>query len=204
MIIIDLETTGIDPNTHYLVSIGALDYHNPQNQFYGECHIPQTAPIDPRALEVNGFTIQELFDTTKPSQKELIEQFEAWREQAKQNGNHSINLLAGNNVRFDRDLYLNNAKRLGIEIKADYKTIDLHTICFSHLMQREETPPTKYDGSGISTNFSLQYSGLPPEPNPHNGLTGAKMEAEAIHRIWTGTFLLEEFKTHPIPEYLQK
>ena len=34
MIIVDVETTGIDPEKHSIVSIGAVDFSNPSNEFY--------------------------------------------------------------------------------------------------------------------------------------------------------------------------
>lgn len=37
MIILDVETTGTDPSIHSLVSIGAVDFNNPDTRFMEEC-----------------------------------------------------------------------------------------------------------------------------------------------------------------------
>ena len=37
MIVIDLETSGIDPMEHSILSLGAVDFDNPEYFFYGEC-----------------------------------------------------------------------------------------------------------------------------------------------------------------------
>jgi nucleotide-binding universal stress UspA family protein len=49
MLVIDVESTGLDPQRHALVSIGALDFLNPDDHFYRECRMWQGAAFD-RAL----------------------------------------------------------------------------------------------------------------------------------------------------------
>jgi DNA polymerase III epsilon subunit-like protein len=34
MIIVDVETSGLDINNHQILSIGAIDLENPERQFY--------------------------------------------------------------------------------------------------------------------------------------------------------------------------
>lgn len=43
--------------------------------------------------------------------------------------------------------------------------------------------PMKNGLSSLSMDSVLGLAGLEPEPKPHNALTGAKLEAEAIRRI---------------------
>ena len=56
MIIIDVETTGLDPERCSLVSIGAVDFSCPERQFYGECQAWDGAEVSADALAINGFT----------------------------------------------------------------------------------------------------------------------------------------------------
>ena len=56
MIVVDVETSGLDDEKNSLLSIGAVDFYNPKNQFYGECRVREGAEVNPEALEVNGFT----------------------------------------------------------------------------------------------------------------------------------------------------
>jgi DNA polymerase III epsilon subunit-like protein len=54
MIIIDVETTGPDPKKHSIVSVGAIDFLNPANQFYQESRVYTDAEIR-KALLVQVF-----------------------------------------------------------------------------------------------------------------------------------------------------
>jgi DNA polymerase III epsilon subunit-like protein len=65
MIIIDIEASGVDYKKHSIVSIGALDFSNPTNRFYGECQIWPGAHIMDEALKVNGFTKDQITDPNK-------------------------------------------------------------------------------------------------------------------------------------------
>ena len=39
MIVVDVETSGMDAYKHSLLSIGAVDFENPVERFYEECRI---------------------------------------------------------------------------------------------------------------------------------------------------------------------
>ena len=39
MIVLDTESTGLNPLTDSILSIGAIDLNDPTNQFYDECRI---------------------------------------------------------------------------------------------------------------------------------------------------------------------
>lgn len=78
MIILDVETTGTDPLKHSLVSIGALDFSSPEIRFYEECRIWEGAHIMPAALEVNGYSEEEITNPQKQSEGELIAHFLSW------------------------------------------------------------------------------------------------------------------------------
>ena len=45
MIIIDVETTGLDPKKYSIVSIGAVDFKKPMRTFYEECRIWDGAEV---------------------------------------------------------------------------------------------------------------------------------------------------------------
>ncbi|MHB8362686.1 MAG: hypothetical protein ACYDBX_03650, partial [Patescibacteria group bacterium] len=81
--------------------------------------------------------------------------------------------------------------------------VDLHSICYAKILKDMESTnnidPSKLH---LTSNIIFRYVGLYDEPNPHNGLMGAKMEAEALSRLIYGRNLLPEFKEFEIPEYL--
>ncbi len=197
MIIVDVETTGIHPEKTSILSIGALDFSHPEKQFYGECNIWENAEIHQAALDVNGFTKEECTNKKKQSQKQLIEAFMQWIKDCEEQ------TFAGENPSFDRDFIAATAKRENVEWISVYRTIDLHSLAYVHMLKRGVLP-LKEKSTAINLDAILIYVGLSAEPKPHHALTGAKMEAEAFARFIHGKHLLQEFKDCPIPEYLKE
>jgi DNA polymerase-3 subunit epsilon len=196
MIVVDVETTGFNPEKHSIVSIGAVDFLNPKNQFYKECQIWKGAEITKEASEINGFSEEEIKNPDKETLEEIIRSFLQWAENIKNK------TIAGENPSFDRDFLKNSAQRYGIDWPFGYRTIDLHTLCYTHYLKRGLNPPTKNERIDLNIDKILVYVGLPEEPKPHNALVGARMEAEAISRLIYGKSLLKEFNNYNIPNYL--
>ncbi len=197
MIIVDVETSGTNPHKHGIISIGAVDFLNPKNQFYAECKLADTKEIEPAALAVNGFTKEQLKDPAKKSIREILREFILWLSPIQER------TICGENPSFDRDFLRVAAEKEGLDLQLGYRTIDLHTLCYAHHLQRKIIPPIKNNRTNINTDVVLVYVGLPEEPKPHHALTGAKMEAEAFSRLILGKKLLDEFSHFEIPEYLQ-
>ena len=197
MIVVDCETTGISPRKNSIVSIGGLDFYSPSNKFYEECRIWEGAEIEQEALNVNGFTKEQITDPNKKSLEQTIKEFLKWT-----NSCFDV-VFAGENPRFDIDFLKESANRYNIEFKFAHRSIDLHSLCTAHYIKRGITPPLKDRRSDINTDKILNYVGLPAEPKPHHGLTGAKMEAEAFSRLIYGRSLLDEFSRYEIPIYLK-
>jgi len=202
MIVVDVETTGLRPEKNSIVSIGAIDFSNPQNQFYQECRIWEGAEISDQALKVNGFTKEEITNPDKPSLEETVFKFIEWTK------NIEDQTLAGHNVWFDalflRDA-LNRAKVKGYSLEERFgsRNVDLHSECYAHHLKKGINPPKKNERTDLNLDKVLLYVGLLEEPNPHNALTGAKMEAEAFSRFFFGKALFEEFEKYSIPNYLK-
>src|SRR3989344_5853247 len=97
MLILDIETSGTDPHKNSILSIGALDFDKPNNQFYDECRVWDGAHINDDSLEVNGFAKAEATDPAKKTEMELIKAFIAWARDARDWP------FAGQNPSFDRD-----------------------------------------------------------------------------------------------------
>ena len=196
MIIVDVETTGLDPSKNSIVSIGALDFSKPKNQFYQECRIFDGAEVSQKALEINGFSEEEIKNSNKKTLESAILEFIKWAEDI------DDKTLAGENSSFDRDFLKASMGRYGLRWEFGYRTVDLHSLGFAHYIKRGRIPPIKDRRTAISLDKILGYVGMPEEPKPHNALTGAKMEAEAFSRLIEGKPLLEEFKKYLIPYYL--
>lgn len=195
MLIIDLEASGTEYNTHSVVSIGALDFDHPDNRFYGECRIWEGAHVMDGALEVNGFSMEEITDPAKQSEAELVIAFLEWSQHL------SDRTLTGQNVSFDRDMLRAAALRAGASWDMAHRTIDTHSLCYMHMVKRGITPPIdrQHRRSALDLDAILMYCGIPEEPMPHNALTGALCHGEVVSRLLYDRKLLPEFEQHAIP-----
>jgi DNA polymerase III epsilon subunit-like protein len=196
MIVVDVETTGLRPDRYSIVSIGAIDFENPSREFYRECRPWDGAEFDTESLAVNGFTAAQVTDPSRPSLEKTIGEFIAWALESPDR------TLGGMNTFFDRDFLRSAAERYNMQWQFGHRVLDLHTVCWMHMVKAGRIPPLKYGRLPLTNDTILQYAGLPPEPKPHHGFTGAKMEAEAFSRLVRGTSLLAEFSQYPLPEYL--
>jgi DNA polymerase-3 subunit epsilon len=206
MISLDVESSGLDSKTCSILSLGAIDTDNPSNQFYDECRVWDGAEINDKALEVNGFTREEITASkealeqgiAKKTEAELIRDFVAWATDRL--GNRT---LLAQNVPFDLGFVQQACKRAGIESPFAHRALDLHTLCWMHMTMRQgETgiePPTAKHRTAIDLTYVLQYCGLPEEPKPHNALTGALCHAEAFSRMAYTRSIVDEFSIFPIP-----
>ena len=193
MIIVDVESSGVDAVKHSVLSIGAIDFLNPKNQFYGECRIWDGAHIMDEALAVNGFTMEQITDKNKQTEESLVKSFLAWVETT------SEHTIAGQNPSFDRDAIHKAAERYHLNWPLAYRTIDLHTACYFHMIKREVKPPVANKRTDLNSDKIMKYVGIPVEPHPHNALNGAKVATEAFSRLFYDKSLIEEFKGYTIP-----
>jgi DNA polymerase III epsilon subunit-like protein len=194
MIVLDVESTGLDASKNSILSIGALDLDHPENQFYDECRVWDGAEIRPEALEVNGFSEEEAHDTEKKTEAELIAAFVSWATDKPQD-----RTLAAQNVSFDHDFVRHACMRAGIEFPFAKRTIDVHTLAWLHMTLSGKTPLLEKHHSALSSGAIQTYCGIPDEPKPHNALTGALWHAEVISRLAYGKNLLPEYAEFPIP-----
>jgi DNA polymerase III epsilon subunit-like protein len=194
MIVVDVEASGTEAHKHSIVSVGALDFANPTNRFYEECRIWDGAHVMDGALAVNGFTMEQITDAKKQSEADLVHAFMHWSKDLPEK------TLAGQNVSFDRDFLKYASERAGhTEWPFAYRTIDTHTLCYMHMVNRGLQPPVAHNRSALDLDAVLNYCGIPAEPEPHNALTGALSHAEVISRLLYGRKLLPEFEQYEIP-----
>lgn len=198
MIVVDTETTGTDWRTHSLVSIGAVDSDDPENEFYCECRIWDGAKVEPEALEINGFTQESIRDEGLRTDKEAVQAFIAWTKTV---GDRTF---AGENPSFDRDFLKAAAERYGLNWDFAFRTIDLHSVAVAHMLSRGMTPPSKNGHSAVNTDVILAYVGLPARKGAHNAIEDALLEAEAFSRLVYGRGSIEEYGAYSIPEGIKK
>lgn len=196
MIVVDVETSDVSPYKGGLLSIGAVEFENPSNQFYGECHIDANTSVSPHALKVNGFTQKEITDISKPSQTELVNKFLEWTKPIKDK------TLGGHSTAFDVGFLRAAYKKAGHDrFPLSMFFIDMHNIVYGHMRKNlKAVPINKYGSFSITADRVYEYVGMPPEPKPHRGLTGAVMEAEAMGRLIYGKSIIKEFAQYPLPK----
>jgi len=173
MIIVDVETTGVSAEKNCIVSIGAVDYDS-DREFYQECIIYPESEVTPIALEINGFTEDDIRNSQKPEAKEAYGMFEEWSLSLYPE-NKDKPVLAGHNVGHFDILFLEKENsRILSERKFpfSYRTVDSHTLGVLRF------------GKSLTLDGLLEACGLSPEPKPHNALTGAKSCKEALKSIF--------------------
>jgi DNA polymerase III epsilon subunit-like protein len=209
MIIVDVETSGLDPSKNAILSIGAIDFFNMNNMFYGECRLHQSRTYTPTALHINGFKIEDLADPKKMSLEKLMQNFLDWC------GPIADKTITGMNPNFDR-LFIQSAfslmKSQGQSSSTfdmepfGHHTVDLHSVAYIMEMLQfgQDKVKLKNGVSALSYDKILARVGLPPEPYPHNALIGALYEAELLHRLLYGKKYYPHFDHYPIQDLLNK
>ncbi len=198
MIVLDVETTGLDPGRHSIIEVGAFDFDCPGNYFNERCSIWDGAEIDFKALDINGLTLNEIQDETIFTQKELISRFMIWTDQIVDK------TIAGQNVEFDINFINESSRRCGLNFSLGKRKVDQHSIVYAHFLKRNIVPPLKDGFSNLNSDLIMNYVGLPTEPKPHRAITGARFEAEALSRLLRGKVMFDEFTSYAIPDYLEK
>lgn len=193
MIVVDVEATGTESKVHSILSIGAIEFERPQNRFYEECRIFEGAHVMKEALLVNGYTEDQIRDQQKQTDGELVRKFLSWAEKCNEH------TFAGQNPAFDREFIEASAKRNHLNWPFAHRSLDLHSLCYFHLVQQGREVPLKNRHSDVNSDFIMSYVGIPPEPQPHVALNGALFEAEAFSRLLYNRGLLPEFQKYTIP-----
>lgn len=189
MIIVDIETGGLDPRKNPIIAIGAVDFDT-GTTFYGECRPRSDLTITEEALKVNGFT-QEYMKTIKTSPYMLLENFHYWIT-----GLKSDFTIAGENPSFDRDFLRENFKHFDLDNPFNHRTVDLHSIAYGHMLSKGFMIPFDNRKNKLNSDVIFVYTGIPAEPRPHNALNGAKYETEAFSRLINNKYYFPEFERY--------
>ena len=153
MIIVDVETTGTDPHCHSLISIGAVDFDNPERRFFEECRAFDGAKVEKEATEINGVGEIEAFDDTKQSDEELITHFFEWMKESR---DHTI---AGQNPQFDVSFLEATARRYHLNYSIPKRMVDLHAATWTHMILQGANPPIEHNRSNLNSDTIMQYVG---------------------------------------------
>ncbi len=226
MIVIDVEASGTNYEKHSMVSLGALDFDNPDRRFYAECRLWEAKDVRGTSLGLTetfceqcgakcpvsgqpqlkaGYMEESLqvcgFTVEEINDPTKMTEGEMVRQFLEWSQHMGDRTLAGQNVSFDRDYLKAASEREGLPWDLAHRTIDTHTLCYMHMVKRGLTPPidAEHRRSALNLDVVLNYCGIASEPEPHNALTGALSHAEVISRLLYDKKLVPEFEQYEIP-----
>ena len=214
MIVLDIETSGLDTGKCGIWQIGAINLET-REEFLEEGRIDEEDKVEEGALRVTGKTEEELRNEKKQSQKQLILNFLEWVK------NFQTKIIIGQNIGFDMMFMQTKCIRYGIQKELretiGSKGLDTYTIAQIKHLEKKGNYSLKENGVGdMSLGKVLEFCGLVDnrmelsgtkvvkKGTPHNALEDCKLEAEAFSRLIFGKNLLPEFKEFEIPDYLIK
>jgi len=192
VVVIDIETTGLDPCANAIIEIGAIDFYNPKNRFNQRCRIRENSIIDNKALMVNGFDETELKSKDLQSERSMLVNFIQWL------GEVEDRTLAGQNVNFDLEFLKATASREKIKWDFGRRVVDLHSIAYSHAKKNGICIELENQVSNFNGDMIMEYVGIPKEPRPHRGINGAIYNTEALFRLIFNKGCFEEFSQYPL------
>ncbi len=216
MIVLDIESSGLDTGKCGIWQIGAIELENPENQFLEEARIDEEDTVEEGALKVTGKTEDGLRESRKQSQKQLILNFIGWAKTCKDR------IIIGQNIGWDLTFLQNKCIRYGIQKELrktiGFKGLDTYSIAQIKHLEKKGNISLKEDGRGdMGLHKVLEFCGMKDnrmnldekdevekEGTPHNALEDAKLTAECFSRLINGKNLFPEYSKYEIPEELKK
>jgi DNA polymerase III epsilon subunit-like protein len=215
MIILDIETSGLDTGKCGIWQIASIELENPDNYFLEEGRIDDEDIITEGALKITGKTEKYFRDSKKQSQKQLILNYLKWRETCK----GKINI--GQNVGWDFTFIQDKCIRYDLLDKLHkimgQRAIELHTIVQKKYFEINGNYSEDENGkSNMNLTKILEFCGLPDKRmnlevdkmtkkgTAHNALEDCRLTGECYYRLEYGKNIFEEFKKFKVPVYLKK
>lgn len=191
-VFVDLETSGLFPeNGHVILSIGAIAQTKVRESPFYQVICPTQAEFDlaaPKALEVNGFTWDQLIEEGLPFQQALNAFLEWGSKNYVKKGRAQI---IGHNIQFDLKFlkyYMGTALDfLGFPWD---DVIDIKDM-WSSMVNRGKLDRIK-DKKGRSAANIAKALGVEGEPDIHNALEGAKLAQRNFHALVEAGFYDED------------
>ncbi len=198
MIVLDIETSGLDELKHGIIEIAAIKFENPEIYYYSLCGLDEDDEIDDNALEINGQRREKIRDSSRPSQKQVLTELFEFLE--RENDFYA----SGENIgSFDLRFIRAKARKYGLKDRFQYRSYDLHSVASFKYEQVFGELPIKNGKIELNLNKILEFVGLKDERKQHNALDDCRLEAEAISRLKFGKGIFREYSNFSIPNYLK-
>lgn len=172
ILLIDFESTGLDPREHQPTQLGAilLDKETLEEKDSYLTFIAADLSIASKeALDISGITAEDLKGA--PSQEKVIKEFLA-------KFGTDVFISSWNSI-LDRGLLDNMLRTIGKTIfEYDYHYLDVWPICYMYLARTGQ-------GEKLRGDATFDALGLPPR-NAHDALEDCRYAAEALRAVYNG------------------
>lgn len=167
MIILDLETSGLDSETHEIIEIAAVNAETGE-EFEVKVHPLHLDRADPKALEVNGYRKEDWDEAfLLPNALKLLSEFVGGGEVS----SPQATMVMAYNVSFDRS-FLERAYRMcSLPYPFHYHHLDLMTLVWAEMK------------TTLSLKSACLANGIPPEADVHRALGGARSAYQLYKKI---------------------
>jgi DNA polymerase III subunit epsilon len=171
ILLIDVETTGIDPHRHEIVQLGALLLKGQDLEEHDAFSslVRPIGPISVGAQKVHGLTIQNL--ERGPPLECVIREFDA-RFPADA-------LIAGHNVGFDVAFLKRAYAQVQLTYPFDYHVLDLWSVAFFVLTAQGVTLPT-YNLDNLCSLYGVRRD------RQHDALADVRASASVMRYLFRG------------------
>ncbi len=173
MIVFDVETSGLNEGINGIIGLGAIMLPG-GDTFYHEPRLIDELTAHPKALEVNGFTEEEIRSIDRVDMDTTLRRFSDWAVKA------DDMILGGWNSTFDYRFLAAEYERHGLRWPFKYRVVDIQTIAYTVMRIKDKWTPMHDGVSTVGLNYTLKWLGLPKEPEPHNALTGAQCNVDVL------------------------
>ena len=175
LVVVDVETSGLDPMLHGIVEIGAVKLATGA-EFECKVRLEDGRIYDPGVYRINGVTEHEARDSSRMDVAAGFAELALWLGKAP--GEEKGWVMAGSNPKFD-DSFL---RASGVSEMAPARgwpflrhLVDLQTVAITYCIAMGRPIPRS-----LSADAIYRMLGLPEEPKPHRALQGATYEARAF------------------------
>lgn len=168
IVIVDTETTGLDPFTHELIEIGFIIFDSVTFKIYGQFNFKikpeRIEDANPVALVVNGYNKKDWKDAI--TIREAMEFFAKATDQC---------IFMAHNVAFDWSFVEYNLSKLSIPHTLQKNKIDTVSIAWAKI------PHHKVSSWSLKTICT--YLDIPPEPKIHRAVNGAMCAYQCYKKL---------------------
>ncbi|MEK6906528.1 MAG: 3'-5' exonuclease [Nanoarchaeota archaeon] len=202
MIVLDIETSGVDKVRCGIWQVGAINLENPKDYFLEESRIDDEDIIsvagEKSPLEVIGKSEEYLRNFEKQSQKQLLINFFNWVEK------QPVRNFLCQNPQFDVAFLDIKSRKYGLKMPFHYRSFDLHSIAQTKYYELNKKFLVKENHSDMGLSNILKFCGIEDKRGAHNALEDCKLTGECFSRLVYEKSLFREYSSFKIPVYLKK